>query len=82
MPLTMHTSRQYHPDLHVRQDWLQNEGDRLRLKYSSRMSEEQKRDMEAKIQRRQSAKAKRASGVVALTNVGIDASYSGQVSIG
>ncbi|WVW79578.1 hypothetical protein I302_101547 [Kwoniella bestiolae CBS 10118] len=87
IPLTLHHSRQYSDDLEVRQEWLKGQASGLRKKYEQHLGERSrdllKRDrMDEELGRRSYGLGRRASGSVSLTDVGIDASYSGQVSIG
>ncbi|ORY24226.1 endopeptidase, partial [Naematelia encephala] len=79
IPLIHHTSRQYHPDLAVRQDWLKSQARGLRSKYAAHLGE---RGTELYERDHAELLRKRATGTVSMTDVGIDASYSGQVSIG
>ncbi|WVQ93000.1 hypothetical protein IAU59_000063 [Kwoniella sp. CBS 9459] len=89
IPLTAHHySRQYSDDLATKQDWLKGQAQGLRSKYSQHLGErgqeQLRRDIverEINVNRRSKLGA-RASGSVQLTDVGIDASYSGSVSIG
>ncbi|WWC72882.1 uncharacterized protein I206_106846 [Kwoniella pini CBS 10737] len=87
IPLTAHHSRQYSDDLETRQSWLKGQARGLRKKYAHHLGERGqdllKRDRyeeDFEIGRR--SIGRRSSGTVELTDVGIDASYSGQVSIG
>ncbi|OCF32449.1 endopeptidase [Kwoniella heveanensis BCC8398] len=89
IPLTAHHhARQYSDDLETRQDWLKGQAQGLRSKYAQHLGErgqeQLRRDIvqrELNVKRRSKLGA-RASGSVQLTDVGIDASYSGTVSIG
>ncbi|WRT69275.1 uncharacterized protein IL334_006259 [Kwoniella shivajii] len=87
IPLTAHHSRQYSDDLETRQSWLKGQARGLRKKYQDHLGERGqdllKRDvLEADYELSRRSLGRRASGSVQLTDVGIDASYSGQVSIG
>jgi len=81
---TENQARQNHPDLQVRQEWLKNAASGLRKKYEAHLDERGqemvKRDR--MIRREEERRVKRATGSVQMTDVGIDASYAGQVSIG
>lgn len=98
IPLTAHASRQYHPDLEVRSDWLKDQAKALKNKYKQHLTPESR----ALVEREQveDRLRKRTEGSVQcvfsqelftpihqliqirLVDIGIDASYSGQVSIG
>ncbi|WWC91004.1 uncharacterized protein L201_005943 [Kwoniella dendrophila CBS 6074] len=87
IPLTAHHSRQYSDDLETRQSWLKGQASILRKKYENHLGEESKellkRDrIQEDLELSRRSLGRRASGNVQLTDVGIDASYSGQVSIG
>ncbi|OCF56098.1 endopeptidase [Kwoniella mangroviensis CBS 10435] len=86
IPLTLHHSRQYSDDLEVRQEWLKGQASGLRKKYEQHLGERSKdllkRDRINEELSKKSPLGRRASGSVQLTDVGIDASYSGQVTIG
>ncbi|WVQ63697.1 uncharacterized protein L199_001850 [Kwoniella botswanensis] len=86
IPLTLHHSRQYSDDLAVRQEWLKGQASGLRKKYEQHLGERSKdllkRDRVNEELNRRWPLGRRASGSVQLTDVGIDASYSGQVTIG
>ncbi|WWD06960.1 hypothetical protein V865_005057 [Kwoniella europaea PYCC6329] len=86
IPLTLHHSRQYSDDLEVRQEWLRGQASGLRKKYEQHLGERSKdllkRDRINEELSKRSPLGRRASGSVQLTDVGIDASYSGQVTIG
>ncbi|KAK6906397.1 hypothetical protein I203_100382 [Kwoniella mangroviensis CBS 8507] len=86
IPLTLHHSRQYSDDLEVRQEWLKGQASGLRKKYEQHLGERSKdllkRDRTNEELSKRSPLGRRASGSVQLTDVGIDASYSGQVTIG
>ncbi|ADV23137.1 endopeptidase [Cryptococcus gattii E566] len=87
VPLTPLNSRQYSDDLAERQSWLLDQAKGLRSKYAPHLGERgqelRRRDIiDAGIKKRKRANQKRATGTVSLTDVGLDASYAGQVSIG
>ncbi|WWC63811.1 uncharacterized protein I303_106416 [Kwoniella dejecticola CBS 10117] len=87
VPLTSHHSRQYSDDLETRQSWLKGQARGLRKKYEQHLGERGqellKRDrFEEDLEISRRSLGRRASGTVQLTDVGIDASYSGQVTIG
>lgn len=89
VPLSAHPSRQYHPDLAVRSDWLATQGENLRSKYAAHLTPagqaQVKRDKVAReIRRRELERSlrRRATGTVPLTDTNLDASYSGTVTIG
>ncbi|OXH30255.1 endopeptidase [Cryptococcus neoformans] len=87
VPLKPLNSRQYSEDLAERQSWLLDQAKGLRSKYAPHLGERgqelRRRDIiDEGITRRKRANQKRATGTVSLTDVGLDASYAGQVSIG
>lgn len=92
IPLQHLTSRQHSDDLEVRQQWLKDQARGLRSKYSQYLNAEGqaqvKRDLQeieherAKRELHDRRLSKRANGTVQLTDVGVDASYAGTVSVG
>ena len=75
IPLHYQHSRQHSPDLAVRQSWLADQAAGLRSKYASQLSE---RDAELHARHL----AKRAVANVSLVDIGVDASYAAQITIG
>ncbi|ODN76856.1 hypothetical protein L202_05448 [Cryptococcus amylolentus CBS 6039] len=87
VPLTSFHSRQYSEDLSERQSWLLGQAKSLRTKYAPHLDERGqellRRDrLEASVKRNQRELGRRSTGSVSLTDVGLDASYAGTVSIG
>jgi hypothetical protein len=74
-------SRRTNSDAAVRLSWLQDEARNMRQKYSNELDEEQKavlkRDQEARTLRKRQQK-----GEEQLTDVNIDASYTGSITVG
>ncbi|EIW65821.1 hypothetical protein TREMEDRAFT_46056 [Tremella mesenterica DSM 1558] len=74
--------RQYDEDLEIRKAWLKGQARDMRRKYSAQLGEKGKELRKKDLKEMELLKRKRSTGEVSLTDVGIDASYSGQVSIG
>ena len=80
VPLKHHVSRQYSSDLAIRQDWLLEQANGIRSKYMKEMDSDQQAKVKRDIAERRSKK--RDTGNTNLVNIGIDASYSGEVDVG
>lgn len=93
IPLHHLTSRQHSDDLEVRQQWLKDQARGLRSKYSKYLDADGQAQVKRDLQEIEHERAKRelggnsrfgkrANGTVQLTDVGVDASYAGTVSVG
>jgi len=82
-------SRRTHPDLEVRQTWLKNEARNFRRKYASHLDERGQalleRDEEDLAAMKRSLHKRQSEGQLGqeyLINVGLDASYTGTITVG
>ncbi len=76
-------SRQHHPDLEVRQQWLKEQSRALKRRYISQLHDEERSIVEREWEDEKAGMWKRAQqGQVQLVDVGYDASYTGQITVG
>jgi hypothetical protein len=76
-------TRQNHPDLAVRQQWLREQARALKRRYIDHLSDEERSIIEREWREEEEGLQKRATtGEVILVDVGYDASYTGQIQVG
>ncbi len=77
-------SKRTSPDLAERQDWLKSEAKKMKRKYIQLLTDRELESLSARDEEFQGLgkRATNTTGQVQLTDVGYDASYSGQLSIG
>nr|ODO03913.1 endopeptidase [Cryptococcus depauperatus CBS 7855] len=84
VPLTALHARQYSQDITVRQSWLLGQARAMRSKYAAHLDERGqqllRRDEESVFEKKRWRG--RSTGTVSLIDIGLDASYAGNVSIG